>query len=192
MATWVTDERYRYVWITVFLVLIVMFNVLNVRRFGEIEYWMTVIKLATIVGIIILGFLLPMGVSTDTRQLATIGNDTAPCPSPPANDTCLPLPGFDCTSSSILQKPVVDIRLENRSRFQELLLPRRFRQPCRFLGRLLSSCIVLYGSRNNRHRSRRNRTSKRNFTPCSPSRRLPRPSVPRSNNLCSRLERLLQ
>src|SRR2546423_9273508 len=57
MATWVTDERYRYVWITVFLVLIVMFNVLNVRRFGEIEYWMTVIKLATIVGIIILGFL---------------------------------------------------------------------------------------------------------------------------------------
>jgi amino acid permease len=84
MATWVEDEKYRYVWIAVFFVLIVLFNVLNVRRFGEIEYWMTVIKIVTIVGIIILGFLLPMGVSTDTRQLATIGNDTAPCPALPA------------------------------------------------------------------------------------------------------------
>ena len=72
MATWVVDEKYRYVWIAVFCVLLVLFNVLNVRKFGEIEYWMTIIKLATIVGIIILGLLLPTGVSTDTRQLAEV------------------------------------------------------------------------------------------------------------------------
>src|SRR2546423_361165 len=67
MTTWVAEEKYGYVWIAGFFIAIVLFNVLNVRRFGEIEYWMTVTKLATIVGIIILGFLVAMGVASETR-----------------------------------------------------------------------------------------------------------------------------
>ena len=107
MTTWVTEEKYGYAWIAVFFLVIVLFNALNVRRFGEIEYWMTVTKLATIVGIIILGFLLAMGVSTETRELGTnsFGNETVQCSLPPANDTCLPSPGFDCTSPHLMLNP---------------------------------------------------------------------------------------
>ena len=119
MATWISSEIYRYVWISVFFILIVLFNVLNVRRFGEIEYWMAVVKLATIVGLIILGVLLPMGVSTQTRELATSANLTVEvCSSDPAtfseglaNATCLINPGFDCipppTTLSLFPLPFI-------------------------------------------------------------------------------------
>lgn len=99
MATWVINEKFRYVWITIFYLVIVLFNLLNVRRYGEIEYWLTVIKLATIVGIIILGLLLPLGISPDTRQLGTTVNDTVTlCTSDP--NGCLGNPGFECSPRS--------------------------------------------------------------------------------------------
>src|SRR5579859_4795104 len=52
MATWVPEEKYRYVWITIFFIILFLFNLLNVRRYGEIKFWMTVVKLLTIVRII--------------------------------------------------------------------------------------------------------------------------------------------
>lgn len=142
MATWVTEEKYRYVWISCFFFILFLFNLLNVRRYGEIEYWMTVIKVITIVAIIILGFLLPMGVSSDTRQLGTTSNNTVEyCLVVSDTNGCLPLPGFDC--KALLGR--VHSRLESRSRVSGILFHRGFRQSCGFLGGLLSSYILLLG-----------------------------------------------
>jgi len=165
MATWISSEIYRYVWISVFFILIVLFNVLNVRRFGEIEYWMAVVKLATIVGLIILGVLLPMGVSTQTRELATSANLTVEvCSSAPAtfseglaNATCLVNPGFDCIAppqyspSPLPRCPsrdtVVDLyhRLENRPCIQKLLLPRLTGHLPKFPLGLHASDLLVHG-----------------------------------------------
>jgi amino acid permease len=99
MAIWVPEEKYTYIWISIFFVTIVLFNLLNVRRYGEVEYWLTVIKLAMIVGLIILGLVLPMGASAKTRQLGTSPDNTAiPCPSNAPEGQCLETPGFECTS----------------------------------------------------------------------------------------------
>jgi len=79
----------------------VLFNLLNVRRIGEIEYWLTILKVTTIIGLISLGILLPMGVSVGTRKLGTVGQVEAqnliavPCPSSAL--PCLDAPGFPCT-----------------------------------------------------------------------------------------------
>jgi amino acid permease len=93
MANWVSGEVYRYVWISVFFVVIILFNLLDVRRYGEIEYWLTVIKLATIVGLMILGILLPLGLSASTRLLGTFNNSPVPCSE---SLDCLPDPGLAC------------------------------------------------------------------------------------------------
>jgi amino acid transporter len=98
MSTWLSDEKYAYMWITIFFIMIVLFNLLNVRRYGEIEFWLTAIKLVTIVGIIFLGLVLPMGASPNTRQLGTSSDYTAiPCPSNATQGQCLETPGFECT-----------------------------------------------------------------------------------------------
>jgi amino acid permease len=98
MAIWLQEERYTSIWITIFFVAIVLFNLLNVRRYGEIEYWLTVTKLTTIVGLIILGLVLSMGASAKTRQLGTsLDNIAIPCP---VDGQCLGTPGFECTSIS--------------------------------------------------------------------------------------------
>jgi amino acid permease len=94
MANWVSGEVYRYIWISVFFVVIILFNLLDVRRYGEIEYWLTVIKLATIVGLMILGILLPLGLSASTRLLGT-SSDNRPIPCSESLD-CLPNPGLAC------------------------------------------------------------------------------------------------
>ena len=101
MSTWLSDEKYAYMWITIFFIMIVLFNLLNVRRYGEIEFWLTAIKLVTIVGIIFLGLVLPMGASPNTRQLGTSSDYTAiPCPSNATQGQCLETPGFECTYCS--------------------------------------------------------------------------------------------
>lgn len=99
MAIWLSDENYAYMWITIFFIIIVLFNFLNVRRYGEIEFWLTVTKLVTIVGIIILGLVLVTGASAKTRQLGTSSDNTAiTCPSNSTEGQCVPAPGFACIS----------------------------------------------------------------------------------------------
>lgn len=49
------------VWITIFLVLVLFLNVIAVAFFGEAEFWFASIKLITIVGLIILGWVLFFG-----------------------------------------------------------------------------------------------------------------------------------
>lgn len=57
------------VWITILLVLLVILNVLPVRFYGEAEFFFTGVKLATIVGLLILSFVLFWGGGPDHRRL---------------------------------------------------------------------------------------------------------------------------
>lgn len=84
------------VWISIFLPLSISFNLFNVRRYGEIEYWLTAIKVISCIGIIILGLVLPMDASPRTRLLGTTDDhQLIPCPNP-GTSNCLPPPGFGC------------------------------------------------------------------------------------------------
>ncbi|KAL4917192.1 amino acid permease/ SLC12A domain-containing protein [Aspergillus aurantiobrunneus] len=49
------------VWITVFLVLIVLINYFGVGFFGEFEFWLSSFKVVVIVGLILLSFILMLG-----------------------------------------------------------------------------------------------------------------------------------
>jgi hypothetical protein len=87
--------------IFIFLVLSVLFNLFNVRRIGEIEYWLTVVKLTTLVGLIVLGIVLPMGGLMGMRRLLTGPNlEQLPCLANPVPGECLQTPGFPCKSQA--------------------------------------------------------------------------------------------
>ena len=56
------------VWITIFLVLIVLINIFGVRGYGEVEFILGLIKVVAVIGFIILGVVIDCGgVPTDTR-----------------------------------------------------------------------------------------------------------------------------
>ncbi|KAF4550034.1 Dicarboxylic amino acid permease-like protein [Elsinoe fawcettii] len=66
MQYWVKRERVNPgVWITVFLVLIVIINFFGIKFFGEFEFWLSSFKVVTIVGIIILSLVLALGGGPD-------------------------------------------------------------------------------------------------------------------------------
>jgi amino acid permease len=97
MTSWGIDPKYGPLWIAVFYIPLILFNFLNARRYGEIEFWLTVIKNYTIIAIIILGIILPMGAFAGSRQLATGPDNTvAPCPDNPQPGQCVGIPGFTC------------------------------------------------------------------------------------------------
>jgi hypothetical protein len=84
--------------ITIFLVIPILFNLCNVRRYGEIEYWLTTLKIALIVGLICLGLLLPMS-ATPRPQLTGTNADYVPVDcseNDPAIGECVLPHGFDC------------------------------------------------------------------------------------------------
>jgi amino acid transporter len=101
MSFWIsTDQCNPAVWITLFTVIAIGFNFFDVRRYGEIEYWLTVIRIAVIIGFIILGLLLPMTASTAPRLLGIDSkNELTPCDDPASVD-CVSPPGFFCTQTS--------------------------------------------------------------------------------------------
>lgn len=99
---WLKDKFHSQIWsIVIFFFIPFIFNNLNVRRYGEVEYVLTVIKVATIVGIIIMGILLSMGASAKTRMLATnLTNTTVEmCLEPNPDDCSVGVPGFGCMVS---------------------------------------------------------------------------------------------
>ncbi|KAL8277353.1 hypothetical protein RQP46_010193 [Phenoliferia psychrophenolica] len=49
------------VWISVFLIVICSFNFLGVRAYGEAEFWLSIIKITTIIGLLILGLIITCG-----------------------------------------------------------------------------------------------------------------------------------
>jgi amino acid permease len=100
MSFWVsTDQVNPAVWISIFLVFPIIFNMFNVRRYGEIEFWLTSIKTTTCVGIIILGILIPMGASTATPLWGTNSqHELVPCDLTVVPNNCTGQPGFYCSN----------------------------------------------------------------------------------------------
>lgn len=69
----------------------------NVRRYGEIEYWLTLTKIAAVVGIALFGIILSMGGSTYPRLPGTDVNSHTLLPDCHLNgNNCVPSPGFEC------------------------------------------------------------------------------------------------
>lgn len=60
LSYWAPDVN-SAVWITIFLVLVLLLNIIAVSFFGEAEFWFASIKLITIIGLIILGWVLFFG-----------------------------------------------------------------------------------------------------------------------------------
>lgn len=70
MQYWVSSERVNPgVWIAVFLVVITIVNVLGVRFFGEIEFWLSCLKVITCLGLIILLLCIALGGSPTHDRL---------------------------------------------------------------------------------------------------------------------------
>jgi amino acid permease len=84
--------------ISAFLPVPLLINCLSVRRYGEIEFWITIVKIAAICGIILLGVLLPMDASSNMPLLGTVNGLVAPCPSNPDLGECVGRQGFGCIS----------------------------------------------------------------------------------------------
>jgi amino acid permease len=85
------------VWILVISIACILFNNFRVRRYGEVEYWLTVVKVCTVVGIILAGIILPMNASPNQRLLGTdLAGNPVPCSQTASNYTCVAAPGFNC------------------------------------------------------------------------------------------------
>jgi len=139
-------------WIAIFISLSILFNFLNVRRYGELEYWFTMTKVVTLTILIFLGILLPLGATTGGPLLGTNGTEPIHCNT--INDTCLTSPGFNCTSFHRF----TDVRLE-RTTLQGNYR-HRTRRSCYLSPRMLShGTIQLHRSRIPRNNSHGNRKS---------------------------------
>ncbi|KAL8933804.1 MAG: hypothetical protein Q9216_006205 [Gyalolechia sp. 2 TL-2023] len=63
---WVPRERVNPgVFIAIFLVAIILINYLGIRYFGEIEFWLSSVKILTIIGLLILSLVLVLGGGPD-------------------------------------------------------------------------------------------------------------------------------
>lgn len=66
ISYWVDRERVNPgVWIAVFLVVIILINYLGIKIFGELEFWLSSIKVLTICGLILLCLILFLGGGPD-------------------------------------------------------------------------------------------------------------------------------
>jgi len=83
--------------ITCFFIIPVVINVLNVRKYGEVEFWLTAIKVQIIVVIIIVAFVIAAG-GAPAQLLGTDGlaNVVECTPILQAAGNCTDPPGFVC------------------------------------------------------------------------------------------------
>lgn len=66
ISFWVDRETVNPgVWIAIFLVAILLINYLGIKIFGELEFWLSSVKVATICGLILLCFILFLGGGPD-------------------------------------------------------------------------------------------------------------------------------
>src|SRR5947207_11879839 len=94
MSYWTAAEP--AIFVTIFYPLPILFNTLNVRRYGEIEYWLTVIKILTVIGLILAGAVIAFGGSPNpllgtTREFRPVRCDDQ-------MKDCLQHPGLSCSS----------------------------------------------------------------------------------------------
>jgi amino acid permease len=93
MFYWIPHVPYP-VWILIFFIFPVLFNLLNVRRMGEIEFSMTVVKVITLLAIIVFGIVV---IGRGTPYLRGLDDSYKPVPCHNNNVTanCTSGPGFD-------------------------------------------------------------------------------------------------
>ena len=105
MTFW-TDKLSAAVWIALALIIPVAFNLLNVRKNGDIEFVLTMTKITLLVLLIVAGAFLAMGASTGPYLLGTDSSYRAvDCAlNDPSIGDCLPMPGFNC---SLIQSSVL-------------------------------------------------------------------------------------
>lgn len=89
---WKPDSRYLPLFITIFIIFTVFFNFLYVRKLGEIEYILTLSKIITILGLIAVGLLLAMGLSTNPLLGTSSQYDPVFCIKNEIGN-CVPSPG---------------------------------------------------------------------------------------------------
>lgn len=94
MAYWFPDKS-PVIWTSSFPILPLIFNILNVRKYGEIEFFFASLKVITIVGIVVLGLVIVAGGSNGVPLLAT-NNKGQPVSCALNQTDCLPAPGFEC------------------------------------------------------------------------------------------------
>lgn len=59
---WVSPEKMNPgIWITIFLIIIVAINILGIRFFGEIEFWLSTLKVLTCLGLILILLIIALG-----------------------------------------------------------------------------------------------------------------------------------
>src|SRR5579871_2027840 len=145
------------VWIAIFIFLPLLFNFLNVRRYGEVEYWITMIKILTLLALMLLGlFFLPLRATTGQPLLGTNGTAVVPCSE--SSEPCISWPGFACSS---LEKSAYS-RLERRpdSRVYRRWYCRPHR---RLLGMFLQSGFRVYWPRVSGNHSHGSRKSQKEY-----------------------------
>ncbi|AOA65327.1 Dicarboxylic amino acid permease [Komagataella phaffii CBS 7435] len=70
MQYWVSPEKVNPgVWITIFLVSVVLINLFGVKFFGELEFWLSSLKVITVLGLIIMLFVFMLGGGPDHERL---------------------------------------------------------------------------------------------------------------------------
>lgn len=79
--------------ITCFFVVPILVNILNVRKYGEVEFWLTAIKVGVIVIIIIVGFVIAVG-GSPSPMLGTDPITFKPIPCNATLGNCTSGPGI--------------------------------------------------------------------------------------------------
>ena len=139
------------VWIGVFFVLPICFNLLNVRKVGEIEFTFTTIKVLTLVGLVIFGCVIIAG-GVDGPFLSGLDSNYHPVTCDQNNGTigtCISPRGFNCINSEI----PADFRLERVCIQAGLWNSGSQRKDCRFLGLLWNCHVFLHRNRTTCHHS---------------------------------------
>lgn len=87
------------IWMSFFVFPPLIFNYLNARRYGDIDYALTSLKVLTVLIIIIVGFIIVGGGTNTVPLLATNNKTHEPifCGSNLNQTDCLSPPGFRCT-----------------------------------------------------------------------------------------------
>jgi amino acid permease len=99
MTLWISEDQVPpEVWISVYMIPPIIFNLFNVRRYGEIEFWLTLQKILTFVLLIIYGLLAAMGASSKQPLSGTDPNYNAILCDNPITDQCVGPLGFNCIS----------------------------------------------------------------------------------------------
>jgi len=95
VSYWPSAPDKPYLWVFIFIIIPVLANGFPVRGLGEAEFYLTSLKIAAILGISILGFIIAAG-GTDASSLLDTNNNKQPIFCESNQSDCLTSPGFGC------------------------------------------------------------------------------------------------